>query len=612
MDLLKARKEVFDLDGIEVFAAGYDEAGTALFSDKEQAAVVKRILEPGEYSRSSPHSTGVSGEQTSGYLWPLSTAEALYLPSKTFRSASALWWLRSPGGQVFGAAGVKSAGTVSTVGGYDVGRDNGVRPAFYLNLNSVLFTSAAAGGKASGSVGPGALKEVGMNAGNEWKLTLKDDGTITGLDGHKGFSAAFDSVSGYVATVKIDSAKKGAGEWISAIVRAASGDIRYYGRVALCSDDVPTSVSIDLEGKFVSGDALLVFNEQYNGDKKTDYASELKKIDIPSYTVSFDVQGRGTAPAVQTAAIWGGYRVMEPSAPSAPGWTFGGWYKEAACTNEWDFTTDTVTGNMTLYAGWTANVTPLPTPDPTPTPTPDPDPQPDPTGDPGATLKAVGVPTTGGMAEVRLSGTATFELGTWFGEDRKPATPTSLTVYVDGKARGEVSVTNGRFVLPAIDDDEYELQVEATLPDGSTLKSDKLYVVAGRGTLTAPDLKASPTSAREGDRVTFDLGEWINKREVVVPEGVRWILNGVDVTDLVTGGKLTVEAIDGGDGTMTLIVTATLPNGLTGTATVRVTVTPAPDEGDEEETPGTSGGGGCDAGLGVLALLALAATRRRR
>ncbi|MBQ7262192.1 MAG: SYNERG-CTERM sorting domain-containing protein, partial [Synergistaceae bacterium] len=235
----------------------------------------------------------------------------------------------------------------------------------------------------------------------------------------------------------------------------------------------------------------------------------------------------------------------------------------------------------------------------------------DPTGSPGATLSAVGVPTTGGMAEVPLSGIVTFELGMWFGEDRKPATPQSLTVYVDGEARGEVSVTGGRFVLPAIDDDEYELQVEATLPDGTTLKSDKLYVVAGRGTLTATKLTVTPTSANEGERVTFDLGEWLNKREVVVPEGVRWILNGVDVTDLVTGGKLTVEAIDGGGGTMTLIVTATLPNGLTGTATVRVTVTPAPDEGDEEETPG--GSGGCfNVGFGGLAMMACAALILRR
>ena len=240
-------------------------------------------------------------------------------------------------------------------------------------------------------------------------------------------------------------------------------------------------------------------------------------------------------------------------------------------------------------------------------------PDPGPTGDSGATLSAVGVPTTGGMAEVPLSGIVTFELGMWFGEDRKPATPQSLTVYVDGKARGEVSVTNGRFILPSIKDDEYELWVEATLPDGSTLKSDKLYVVAGRGTLSAPDLKASPTSAEAGERVTFDLGEWINKREVVVPEGVRWILNGADVTDLVVNGVLTVEAIDGGDGTMTLFVTATLANGLTGTATVRVTVTPAPDDGDgNEEGPAKRSGGCFNVGFGGLAMMACAALILRR
>jgi len=34
-------------------------------------------------------------------------------------------------------------------------------------------------------------------------------------------------------------------------------------------------------------------------------------------------------------------------------YTFGGWYKEAACANAWNFSTDTVTGNITLYAKWT-------------------------------------------------------------------------------------------------------------------------------------------------------------------------------------------------------------------------------------------------------------------
>ncbi|MDE7107029.1 MAG: InlB B-repeat-containing protein, partial [Clostridiales bacterium] len=35
------------------------------------------------------------------------------------------------------------------------------------------------------------------------------------------------------------------------------------------------------------------------------------------------------------------------------GFTFGGWYKEAACTNAWNFATDKVTNDTTLYAKWT-------------------------------------------------------------------------------------------------------------------------------------------------------------------------------------------------------------------------------------------------------------------
>ena len=227
-------------------------------------------------------------------------------------------------------------------------------------------------------------------------------------------------------------------------------------------------------------------------------------------------------------------------------------------------------------------------------------------GTPGATLKAVGVPTAEGMAEVLLSGTAAFELGSWFDADGKPVTPESLTVIVDGEAQ-TVSVTNGRFTLPATEDAEYELWVEAALPDGSTLKSDALYVVAGRGTLTAPDLKASPESAKAGERVTFDLGEWLNKREPVEVSDVRWLLNGVDVTEQVLNGKLTVEAIDGGGGKMTLTVTGRLPNGLEGRATATVTIDAGPAPG-----PGGSSGGGCDAGLGALAVMAMVMITRRK
>ena len=76
------------------------------------------------------------------------------------------------------------------------------------------------------------------------------------------------------------------------------------------------------------------------------------------YTVTFNANGHGTAPTAQT--IVSGGKVTRPSDPSASGYSFGGWYKEAACTNAWNFTSDTVTGNTTLYAKWTST-TPITT-----------------------------------------------------------------------------------------------------------------------------------------------------------------------------------------------------------------------------------------------------------
>lgn len=71
------------------------------------------------------------------------------------------------------------------------------------------------------------------------------------------------------------------------------------------------------------------------------------------YTVSFDNNGHGGNTAPQSIGY--GYKVDEPEALSETGWTFGGWYKEAGCTNAWNFATDVVNGQTTLYAKWTVN-----------------------------------------------------------------------------------------------------------------------------------------------------------------------------------------------------------------------------------------------------------------
>ena len=67
------------------------------------------------------------------------------------------------------------------------------------------------------------------------------------------------------------------------------------------------------------------------------------------YTVSFDGQG-GPQAAGQRIPADG--LVTAPTAPTRSGYTFGGWYREAACTTAWNFDSDTVTANLTLYAKW--------------------------------------------------------------------------------------------------------------------------------------------------------------------------------------------------------------------------------------------------------------------
>ena len=69
-----------------------------------------------------------------------------------------------------------------------------------------------------------------------------------------------------------------------------------------------------------------------------------------TYTVTFDANGHGTAPADVTAEQ--DATISEPDALSEDGYTFTGWYKEAAADELWDFAEDKVTEDITLYAGW--------------------------------------------------------------------------------------------------------------------------------------------------------------------------------------------------------------------------------------------------------------------
>lgn len=67
--------------------------------------------------------------------------------------------------------------------------------------------------------------------------------------------------------------------------------------------------------------------------------------------VSFNA-GEGSKVDFQTTAANG--PVAKPADPTREGYTFAGWYTDAACTKAYDFAT-AVTSDLTLYAKWTKN-----------------------------------------------------------------------------------------------------------------------------------------------------------------------------------------------------------------------------------------------------------------
>ena len=71
---------------------------------------------------------------------------------------------------------------------------------------------------------------------------------------------------------------------------------------------------------------------------------------VAVHTVTFDANGHGKAPDAQN--VEHGKKAKKPANPTADGYTFGGWYKDKACKQAYDFSKP-VTSDVTLYAKWT-------------------------------------------------------------------------------------------------------------------------------------------------------------------------------------------------------------------------------------------------------------------
>lgn len=178
------------------------------------------------------------------------------------------WWLRND----LPYGGHSQAGFVYYWGGIGIEQISewpmAARPAFNLDLDSVLFTSAAYGGKSSDV---GNLTLVNAYDGNEWKVTVRDKS--------RNLKISDVEITGDSVTFSYSNAVTGLNEYLSSVI-VDNGVLTYYGRIlaldgvinkdsATASIDIPSGVTLSDTTK------LYIFNEQANEDRMTDYASRL-------------------------------------------------------------------------------------------------------------------------------------------------------------------------------------------------------------------------------------------------------------------------------------------------------------------------------------------------
>ena len=245
------------------------------FSSAEQAVMFGVTKSDSAEAELYKYSWGTSSLTESDKLFFLSIRElADYLVNYNSDKLSATdtaqgkghWWLRSS----YGLSDYYAGAVLDKGEGYYfyITKLHSARPAFNLNSGAILFTSAAAGGK------PDGFNAVPKYIGKDWKLTLKDSS--------RNFSASANTAklkAGEGLTVTYSGAGAGENEYVSAMLVGKSGNILYYGRIA--QNRKFGTASVEIPSDLAPGSyTLKIFSEQYNGDYKTDYASDFTDISL--------------------------------------------------------------------------------------------------------------------------------------------------------------------------------------------------------------------------------------------------------------------------------------------------------------------------------------------
>jgi uncharacterized repeat protein (TIGR02543 family) len=195
----------------------------------------------------------------------------------------------------------------------------------------------------------------------EFEYSVNTDGTSVTITGYRGIDVDI------VIPAQIG------GKYVTAI-----GDNAFSGNTGITGVSIPASVSGignnafngcgSLVSAYFYGDAPALGSNVFDNCAPgftVYYLTGKSNFSMPTWNgyaasnelsrdVQFDPQGGSS---VGSLTVFSGTTITAPEPPVRTGYTFSGWYRDAECTDDWVFTTDIVTGNITLYAKWTVTVT---------------------------------------------------------------------------------------------------------------------------------------------------------------------------------------------------------------------------------------------------------------
>ena len=103
-------------------------------------------------------------------------------------------------------------------------------------------------------------------------------------------------------SIRYENAKTGANEFISAIIKDKNGNLKYYGKLAVANASGIAELVLPADFD-EANDKLYIFNEQANGGMNSDFASEMREVEIEN-TSAQSVSASGTAvPQTNAASV---------------------------------------------------------------------------------------------------------------------------------------------------------------------------------------------------------------------------------------------------------------------------------------------------------------------